>query len=83
MPRLLEIAQKEGIDLLLNESTNIDSRHSSITEVEVGDNIGEVMDQFPNSRIIVSCFSSQIYRIGQILKQAHAHGRKVAFSGLV
>lgn len=82
MPRLLEIAQKEGIDLLLNESTNIDSPGTHpITEVEVGDNIGEVMDQFPNSRIIVSCFSSQIYRIGQILKQAHAHGRKVAFSG--
>lgn len=82
MPRLLEIAQKEGIDLLLNESTNIDSPGTHpTTEIEVGDNIGEVMDQFPNSRIIVSCFSSQVYRIGQILKQSQAHGRKVAFSG--
>lgn len=82
MPRLLEISQKEGIDLLLNESTNIDTPGTHpTTEAEIGDNIGEVMDQFPNSRLIISCFSSQIYRIGYILEQAHKHGRKVAFSG--
>ena len=82
MPRLLEISQKEGIDLLLNESTNIDTPGTHpTTEKEIGDNIGEVMDQFPNSRLIISCFSSQIYRIGYIMEQAHKHGRKVAFSG--
>lgn len=82
MPRLLDIAQKEGIDLLLNESTNIDvpGTHPT-TEAEIGDNIGEVMDQFPDSRIIVSCFSSQIYRIGYILDEAAKHGRKAAFAG--
>lgn len=82
MPRLLEIAQKEGIDLLLNESTNIDvpGTHPT-TEGEIGDNIGEVMDQYPDSRIIISCFSTQIYRIGFILEQAFKHGRKVAFAG--
>ena len=82
MPRLLEISQKEGIDLLLNESTNIDvpGTHPT-TEGEIGNNIGEVMDQFPNSRLIVSCFSTQVYRIGFILDQAAKHGRKVAFAG--
>lgn len=82
MPRLLEISQKEGIDLLLNESTNIDTPGTHpTTEFEIGDNIGEVMDQFPNSRIILSCFSSQIYRIQFILEAAKKRGRKVAFSG--
>ena len=82
MPRLLEISQKEGIELLLNESTNIDTPGTHpTTEAEIGENIGEVMDQFPESRIIMSCFSSQIYRIQYIMEQAKKHGRKVAFSG--
>lgn len=82
MPRLVEISQKEGIDLFLNESTNIDvpGTHAS-TELEIGENIGKVMDLNPNGRVILSCFSSQIYRIQFILEQAKAHGRKVAFAG--
>lgn len=82
MPRLVEISQKEGVDLLMNESTNIDSPGTHMTnEFAIGDNIGEVMDRFPNSRIIVSCFSSQIHRIQLILEEAKQHGRKVAFAG--
>ncbi len=82
MPRLVEISQKEGIDLLMNESTNIDTPGThTITEFEIGDNIGDVMDRFPNSRIIASCFSSQIHRIQLILEEAKQHGRKVAFAG--
>ena len=82
MPRLVEISQKEGIALFLNESTNIDSPGThAVSEAEVGDNIGKVMDLRPNGRIIMSCFSSQIYRIQFILEQAKAHGRKVAFAG--
>ncbi len=82
MPRLVEISQKEGIALFLNESTNIDSPGThAVSEQEVGDNIGKVMDLNPNGRIIMSCFSSQIYRIQFILEQAKAHGRKVAFAG--
>lgn len=82
MPRLVEISQKEGIALFLNESTNIDSPGThAVSEAEVGDNIGKVMDMRTNGRIILSCFSSQIYRIQFILEQAKAHGRKVAFAG--
>ncbi len=80
--RLDEIAAKEGIDLMLNESTNIDSpgKHPH-SEFDVGDNLGKVMDHYVNGRVIISCFSSQIARIGLILKEAAARGRKVAFSG--
>ncbi len=80
--RIDEIVAKEGIDLMLNESTNIDSpgRHPH-SEYDVGENLGRVMDHYAGGRVIISCFSSQISRIELILKEAAARGRKVAFSG--
>ena len=80
--RIDEIVAKEGIDLMLNESTNIDSpgRHPH-SEYDVGENLGRVMDHYANGRVIISCFSSQISRIELVLKEAAARGRKVAFSG--
>ena len=80
--RIDEIVKTEGIDLMLNESTNIDSpgRHPH-SEYDVGENLGKVMDNYTSGRIIVSCFSSQIGRIELVLKEAAARGRKVAFSG--
>ena len=80
--RLDEIVAKEGITLMLNESTNIDSpgRHPH-SEYDVGENLGRVMDHYVNGRVIISCFSSQILRIELILKEAAKRGRKVAFSG--
>ena len=80
--RIDEIVKNEGIDLLLNESTNIDSpgRHPH-SEFDVGNSLGTVMDHYANGRVIISCFSSQISRIELILKEAAARGRKVAFSG--
>ena len=80
--RLLEISQKEGIALLLNESTNIDTPGTHPhSEYDVGDNMGRVMDHYANGRVIISCFSSQVKRIELVLKEAAARGRKVAFSG--
>lgn len=80
--RIDEIVKKEGITLMLNESTNIDSpgRHPH-SEYDVGENIGRVMDHYANGRVIISCFSSQIKRIELILNEAHKRGRKVAFAG--
>ena len=80
--RIDEIVAKEGIDLLVNESTNIDSpgRHPH-SEYDVGENLGLVMDHYVGGRIIISCFSSQISRIELVLKEAAKRGRKVAFSG--
>ena len=80
--RIDEIVKKEGIDLMVNESTNIDSpgRHPH-SEYDVGENLGKVMDHYADGRVIISCFSSQISRIELVLKEAAARGRKVAFSG--
>ncbi len=80
--RIDEIVKQEGVTLLVNESTNIDSpgRHPH-SEYDVGENIGRVMDHYANGRVIVSCFSSQIKRIELILNEAAKRGRKVAFAG--
>ena len=55
--RIDEIVKKEGVALMLNESTNIDSpgRHPH-SEYDVGENIGRVMDHYANGRVIISCF---------------------------
>ena len=82
MPRLAEVAQKEGIDLLMNESTNIDTPGTHPhSEYAIGESVGEVMDAYPHARLIISCFSSQIYRLQLILDEAAKHNRKVAFAG--
>lgn len=82
LARIDEIVKTEGIDLMVNESTNIDSpgKHPH-SEYDVGENMGKVMDNYASGRIIVSCFSSQIKRIELVLKEAAKRGRKVAFSG--
>lgn len=82
LDRIDEIVRTEGIDLMLNESTNIDSpgKHPH-SEYDVGENLGKVMDHYANGRVIISCFSSQIGRIGMVLNEAAKRGRKVAFAG--
>ncbi|MBR0403545.1 ribonuclease J [Candidatus Saccharibacteria bacterium] len=80
--RIDEIVAKEGITLMLNESTNIDSPgHHPHSEYDVGENIGKVMDHYATGRIIVSSFSSQVSRIESTLREAAERGRKVAFAG--
>ncbi|MBR0482619.1 ribonuclease J [Candidatus Saccharibacteria bacterium] len=80
--RLKEIANTEGIALLLNESTNIDIPGSHPhSEYDVGDNMGKVMDNYAQGRVIISCFSSQVKRIELVLREAAKRGRKVAFAG--
>ncbi len=82
LDRLTEIATKEGITLLLNESTNCESDGTHTHgEFDIQASMGQVMDKFPNSRLIISAFSSQIHRMQIILNEAKAHGRKVAFAG--
>ena len=81
-PRLSEIQQKEGFLVFLNESTNCESDNSpDHGEFEIQHSMGEVMDKFPNGRVIISCFSSHLHRIQLILEEAQKHNRKVAFAG--
>jgi ribonuclease J len=82
LERLTEISAKEGILLLMNESTNCESEGTHThSELDIQHSMGQVMEKYPNSRLIVSCFSSQIHRMQLILEEAKQHDRKVAFAG--
>ena len=82
LERMTEIASKEGVLLFMNESTNCESEGTHTHgEFDIQYSIGQVMDKFSQSRLILSCFSSQIHRMQLILDEAHKHGRKVAFAG--
>ncbi len=82
LERLTEIAAKEGILMLMNESTNCESEGTHHHgEFDIQASMGQVMDKYPNSRLILSCFSSQIHRMQVILEEAKKHDRKVAFAG--
>ncbi len=82
LERLTEIATKEGILLLMNESTNCEDEGThQHGEFDIKESMGQIMDRHPNERMIVSTFSSQLHRLQIIMEEAHKHGRKVAIAG--
>jgi ribonuclease J len=82
LPRLTEIASKEGILMLMSDSTNCESDGTHTHgELDIQHSMGQVMEKYPNSRLIVSCFSSQLHRMQAILEEAKKFDRKVAFAG--
>ncbi len=82
LERLTEIATKEGILLMMNDSTNCEDAGTHLHgEFDVKENIGKIMDQNATSRIFISTFSSQLHRLQIVMDEAAAHGRKVAIAG--
>lgn len=80
--RVTEVASKEGFAMMLNESTNVESEGThQHGELDIKESIGQVLDKFPNSRVIFSSFSSQIMRIQCAIDEAAKRGRKVAVAG--
>ena len=58
LERLTEVASKEGILMFMNESTNCEvGRYAHThTEFDIQYSIGQVMDKFSNSRVILRLF---------------------------
>lgn len=82
LERLTEIATKEGILLLMNESTNCEDEGThQHGENDIKESVGQIFEKYPNSRIVLSTFSSQLHRLQSIMEEASAHGRKVAIAG--
>src|SRR6201996_4541798 len=71
---------KRGVLLLLSDSTNVDRPGYTESERAVGPRLEELFTRSAR-RLIISCFSSSIHRLQQILDLADEHGRKVAFLG--
>src|SRR5881409_1795818 len=71
---------REGIDLLMSDSTNAEVPGFVTSEREIGPVLDDVFRQ-ATRRIIVACFASHVHRVQQVLAAAEANGRKVAFIG--
>ena len=71
---------KRGVLLLMSDSTNVDRPGYTESERAV---LPRFEDLFYRSerRLIITCFSSSIHRLQQILDVASEYGRKVAFIG--
>jgi ribonuclease J len=71
---------KRGVLLLMSDSTNVDRSGYTESERAVAPRLAEMFMRAPR-RIVVSCFSSSIHRLQQIIDAADEYGRKVAFIG--
>lgn len=76
------IAKRDGIRLLLSDSTNADEHGHSASESSVGDVLYDLFHAHDRQRIITTCFASHIHRVQQIADAAVAFDRVVATMGM-
>ena len=81
MARMGELAEREGIRLLLSDSTNAEEPGFTESESSVGVVLRRVFAAQSGKRLIVACFASHMHRVQQIIDAAVANGRKVATLG--
>ncbi len=71
---------KRGVLLLMSDSTNVDRPGYTESERAVGPRLEDLFVRAPR-RLVITCFSSSIHRLQQIVDFAEEYGRKVAFIG--
>ncbi|HTW21619.1 MAG TPA: ribonuclease J [Mycobacteriales bacterium] len=71
---------REGVDLLMSDSTNAEVPGFVTSERLIGPVLDDVF-RTAGRRIIVACFASHVHRVQQVLDAAHSHHRRVAFIG--
>lgn len=71
---------KEGVDLMLSDSTNATNPNFTPSEAEVGKALDRIISG-AKGRVIVASFASHIHRMQQICDAAVKNGRKVAVTG--
>jgi ribonuclease J len=71
---------KNGVLLLLSESTNAERRGSTPSEQMVGEHVNEAFLK-AERKVILSTFASNISRVQQVVDAAHKTNRKLALLG--
>lgn len=71
---------RQGVLALVSDSTNIFSEKEEKTERDVRESLTEIFKSAP-SRIIITCFASNVGRMESIYWAAHAAGRRVCLMG--
>lgn len=72
---------KNGVALLLSDSTNAEIPGFGISEGLVDKEVSSIFAREKKGRIIVATFASNIYRLKNIIDISRKHGKKVAVFG--
>ena len=80
LTRIGEIG-REGVKLLLCESTNAERQGFTPSERTVGSSLERIFAQYEDKRLIIATFSSNVHRVQQIINASAKHDRKVAILG--
>ncbi len=80
LTRISELG-KEGVLLMMADSTNIEIEGTTMSESVVKETFEHVFGDNASRRLIIATFASNVHRLQQILDLAVKYKRKVAFSG--
>lgn len=71
---------KEGVTLLMADSTNVERKGHSLSEKSIGHTLDRIISK-ARGRVIVATFASNIHRMQQIVDASIKNKRKVVFNG--
>lgn len=80
MERITQIGKK-GVLLMLGESTNVERPGHTMSERTVGEGLEVIFNKNNKKRLIIATFSTNNYRLQQLLDLSLKHNRKVVLSG--
>ena len=80
LPRLAQIG-REGVTLLMCESTNVEHPGYTPSEKTVGNTLDGIFMKNKDKRLVIATFSSNVHRVQQIIDRSSQHGRRVAILG--
>ena len=72
---------KEGVSLLVSDSTNALNPGISASESQVDEALNEIFEKHKIERIIIATFASNIYRLKHIVETCYNHNRKICIFG--
>ncbi len=72
---------REGVLMLLCESTNAERPGHTPSEKKVGASLEYIFSTHEKKRIIIATFSSNVHRVQQIIDTSARHKRKVSITG--
>lgn len=72
---------KAGVRLLMSESTNAEKNGKTDSEQVVSKKFEELFEKYKENRITIATFSSNVYRLQNIIKLSEKHNRKVVITG--
>ncbi len=78
--RIAAIGER-GVLLMLGESTNAEREGYTPSERRVGNSLEHLFNKYPDRRLLVATFSSNVHRVQQIIDASVRHNRRVVVFG--